>query len=89
MTNYIFQEPEKGYVAHTAASMALIAVPKLDKYLEMICSELWPTATTVTALTLSCGYLTLCTYTDIDLAFKLVDAMIKWPKSEEPTETVG
>ncbi|KAF6229075.1 hypothetical protein HO133_007189 [Letharia lupina] len=51
MTNYIFQEPEKGYVSHTASSVALVDVPMMGRYVEMVSSELWPTATTALHLT--------------------------------------
>ena len=64
MTSHIFQEPQEGTVAHTAASKALSELPMMSQWVGMVCEEFWPAST------------------------KVVDAMTKWPKSEEPNETV-
>jgi len=65
MTSHIFQEPQEGIVAHTAASKVLSEFPLMSQWVGMVCEEMWPAAT------------------------KLVDAMTRWPNSEEPNETVS
>ncbi|KAK3994347.1 O-methyltransferase-domain-containing protein [Cladorrhinum sp. PSN332] len=63
MTNRIFCEPTKGYVAHTRASRLLLEDEPMRNWTGLVTGDLWlPTAHTV-------------------------DAMKKWPCSEEPTET--
>ena len=47
MTFYIFHEPSKGVVAHTAASKVLAQVPELGQLVDFMCGEMWPSATRV------------------------------------------
>lgn len=42
MAEHIFQEPQPGVVAHTAASQALADDVLLAAWLDMIVQELWP-----------------------------------------------
>ncbi|KAF2121893.1 sterigmatocystin 8-O-methyltransferase [Lophiotrema nucula] len=62
MTMRIFAEPERGVVAHTAAS-ALMRDPNCRVWLEAGTDDLWPASV------------------------NLVDALAKWPDSEEPNHT--
>ena len=47
MTNYIFQEPRKGFVAHTAASRALAEDRLLNDYIGIRTEEQFPAASRV------------------------------------------
>ena len=62
MTYYVFHEPSRGLVAHTAMSRALAEMPLLCQLLDFTSGELWPSST------------------------RVVDAMEKWPESEEPNQ---
>ncbi|KAL0259111.1 hypothetical protein SLS55_006616 [Diplodia seriata] len=61
ITNRVFCEPRDGYVAHTAASMALLD-PTLSDWVGLCSSDFFPAAA------------------------RTVDAMQKWPGSQEPTQ---
>ena len=63
MTQRIFKEPRKGYVAHTAISKQIAESPLIRDWIFFHCIEQWRAAPYV------------------------VDAMIKWPGSEEPGQT--
>lgn len=43
MTFRVFYEPEEGFVAHTAASKALMD-PNVDDWAATVCEETWPAA---------------------------------------------
>lgn len=62
MTHRIFQEPEKGQVAHTASSRLLAEDPRMDSWVYFLTDYMWP----ATAYS--------------------VDAIQKWPGSEDPKE---
>lgn len=63
MTNRIFTEPKKGYVAHTRTSRLILEDAPLHNWVGFMSSDLWlPVA-------------------------NVVNAMKKWPGSEELTET--
>ncbi|KAG8531292.1 uncharacterized protein KY384_002920 [Bacidia gigantensis] len=47
MTNHIFSEPRKGFVAHTAASRALAQDKGLSEYVGMHCEEAFPASARV------------------------------------------
>ncbi|MCJ1243551.1 hypothetical protein MMC30_000748 [Trapelia coarctata] len=75
----VFSEPRKGIVAHTAASK-LLTRPNMHSWLGTGCEEMWPAALRVGSprpnperLQLTC--------------FKTVDAISKWPDSQEPNQT--
>lgn len=61
ITNRVFCEPRPGYVAHTAASMALLD-PTMNDWVGLCSSDFFPAAA------------------------RTVDAMQKWPASQEPTQ---
>ncbi|KAK0663249.1 O-methyltransferase gsfB [Lasiodiplodia hormozganensis] len=61
ITNRVFCEPRPGYVAHTAASMALLD-PTMNDWVGLCSSDFFPAAA------------------------RTVDAMQKWPGSQEPTQ---
>ncbi|KAJ2892177.1 uncharacterized protein MKZ38_010173 [Zalerion maritima] len=63
MTNRIFREPEKGYVAHTRSSRLLLQDDALASWVGFMSHDLW-----------------------LPIA-NVVNAMKKWPASEESTET--
>lgn len=63
MTNHIFYEPTKGYVAHTRTSRLLVEDKPLHAWVAFNCEDLW-----------------------ISMA-NVVNAMKKWPGSQESTET--
>ena len=63
MTQHIFKEPRKGYVAHTAISKQIAQNPLMQDLIFFMCTEAWRSAP------------------------RLVDAMVKWPGSEEAEET--
>ena len=80
MTMRIFSEPSEGMVAHTAAS-ALLAKPAMHHWIGVGSNEMWPAAVKV-----RCYYPFNFTWlTDV----QVVDALGKWPGSEEPTQTVS
>lgn len=82
MTKHIFKETSPGIVAHTAASQALAEVPNMRDWVGMVCEEMWPSAARVN------GHLTIG-IVEILISFaQTVDAMIKWPGSQEPNHTV-
>lgn len=62
MTNRIFCEPRDGYVAHTAASRAMLDDATLNDWVGLCSSDFFPAAA------------------------RTVDAMEKWPGSQEPTQ---
>lgn len=63
MTNRIFQEVQKGFVAHTRTSRLLLEDKEMYSWVGFMCHDLWlPVA-------------------------NVVNAMKKWPASDEPTET--
>ena len=62
MTYYVFREPSKGIVAHTAASKAIAEMPLLGHLVDFMSGEMWPSAT------------------------RVVDAIERWPGSEEPNQ---
>ncbi|KAI9729773.1 MAG: hypothetical protein M1818_008387 [Claussenomyces sp. TS43310] len=45
MTYYVFREPSKGVVAHTAASKALAQFPLFDQFVGFLSGEMWTSAT--------------------------------------------
>ena len=45
MTMRVFQEPQPGTVAHTAASSALSKVPMLTDWVGLLLDEMWPAQT--------------------------------------------
>ena len=47
MSHYVFREPRKGFVAHTAASKVLASSPNVSQWLGMVSDEMWPAATRV------------------------------------------
>lgn len=63
MTNRLFTEPQKGFVAHTRSSRTLLEDEKMNSWVGFMCRDLW-----------------------LPIA-NVVDAMKKWPASEESTET--
>ncbi|PMD32095.1 O-methyltransferase [Hyaloscypha variabilis F] len=62
MTNRIFSEPTRGFVAHSEASRLLAADQKLDSWVFFLVEYFWPATA------------------------RAVDAMQKWPDSQNPTE---
>lgn len=51
ITNHIFREPTKGYVAHTSTSRLLLEDPHINAWVGFICEDLWlPIASTVKAM---------------------------------------
>ncbi|KAK7750848.1 hypothetical protein SLS62_007247 [Diatrype stigma] len=73
MAMRVFQEPEPGMVAQTQASR-LLAIPYINAWVSLGARESWPASTKVKQLFLF-------------FFFSTVDAMEKWPESEEPNET--
>lgn len=63
MTYRIFEEPQQGVVAHTAASKVLAELPLVREWIGQTCEDMWPSAS------------------------RVVDAIAKWPSSEEPHES--
>ena len=63
IVNRVFQEPQKGVVAHNAISKLLVTIPLLDQWIGIVSEEMWPSA---------------C---------RTIDAMEKWPGSEDPAHT--
>ena len=82
MTFRIFQEPREGIVRHTGASKALADNPLLRQWVGMISDELWPAATKV-------GQLIFTSYRIHVESLQTVDAITKWPKCEEPNNSVS
>lgn len=54
-TDYVFKEPRKGFVSHTAASSALVEDPKIVDYIDMTYGEVYPAACQVWLLS-SCQF---------------------------------
>jgi len=77
MTMRFFTEPTKGVVAHTAASQ-LMQDPNCMAWLEIGTEDLWPSSVQVRLQNIS--------YFHTD-DVKLVNALAKWPESEEPNQT--
>ena len=77
----IFQEPSQGIVRHTAASKTLADNPLIRQWMGMTSEELWPAATKV-------GRLIRTLHGSLVNRLQTVDALIKWPGSEEPNHTV-
>jgi hypothetical protein len=51
MTNHIFYEPEKGFVAHTRTSRLLLENPQLNAWVGFMTNDLWlPIANVVNAM---------------------------------------
>lgn len=63
MTYRIFEEPQQGVVAHTAASKVFAEMPLMREWIGQACEDMWPSAS------------------------RAVDAIAKWPSSEEPNES--
>ena len=82
MTKHIFEEPTTGMVAHTAASQVLAEVPSMRDWVGMVCEEMWPSAARVGK------YLDLDSIDKLTYLPQAVDAMVKWPGSQEPNHTV-
>ena len=61
--NFIFEEPRKGFIVHTAISQLMVQHPLAFQWMGYVCDELWPAEA------------------------HTVDAMSKWPRSQEPNET--
>lgn len=85
MTMRVFREPEPGLVAHTQASKALVD-PVANDWVDCGAHEMWPSATKVVP-TLQCFKLGQPKADGLHL--KMVDALQKWPGTQEPNETVG
>ena len=64
MTNHIFSESRKGFVAHTAASRLLAEDDQMSDWVGASTGELWQAAS------------------------QTVNAMVKYPGSQEPNQTV-
>lgn len=64
MTKYIFKEPRKGIVAHTAASRLLAEDEQIRDWIGASTGELWQAAA------------------------QTVNALVKYPDSQEPNQTV-
>lgn len=62
MTNRVFCEPRDGFVAHTAASRAMLDDATLNDWVGLCSSDFFPAAA------------------------RTVDALEKWPGSQEPTQ---
>ncbi|MCJ1387546.1 hypothetical protein MMC18_000389 [Xylographa bjoerkii] len=78
MTLRIFSEPAKGMVAHTAAS-SIIRYQNVHNWLAGGVKDLWPSSVQIKASIRSVSCRAKPWY--------LVDALAKWPKSEEPNHT--
>jgi hypothetical protein len=63
MTNHIFCEPKKGFVAHTRSSRLMLENPQMNAWVGFFSHDIWMSLANV------------------------VNAMKKWPGSQEPTET--
>ena len=50
MTKRIFREPQKGVVAHTAASRLLAQDPAFADYVDIGLGEMWPAASQVCSI---------------------------------------
>ncbi|KAL9619345.1 MAG: hypothetical protein Q9160_006025 [Pyrenula sp. 1 TL-2023] len=61
--NYVFCEPRKGVIAHTAMSKLLLQDHLVHQWVGIVCDEMWPSG---------------C---------RMIDAMTRWPGSQEPNET--
>ena len=61
--NYIFREPRKGVLAHTAITKLLAQDPLVHQWVGLVCDEMWPSGS------------------------RTIDAMMKWPGSQEPQHT--
>lgn len=86
MTMRVFHEPEPGIVAHTQASKVLMD-PVANDWMGCGTEEMWPAATKVVPIP---PYTTWKVQRDADvLLLKMVDALQKWPGTQEPNETVG
>ena len=79
MTMRIFKEPRKGVVAHTAAS-AFIRDSRSYSWLLGGVEDLWPSSVQVM-------YEEQWRMSKLNIQ-QLVDALTKWPNSEEPNHTV-
>lgn len=86
MTMRVFREPEPGVIAHTQASKALMD-PVANDWMGCGTDEMWPAAEKVVPIPPS---LTLESRKEAHkLQLKMVDALQKWPGTQEPNETVG
>ena len=61
--NYIFCEPRKGVIVHSAISKLLSQDPLVHQWVGLVCDEMWPSGS------------------------RTIDAMMKWPRSQEPQHT--
>lgn len=85
MTMRVFREPEPGVVAHTQASKTLVN-PVANDWMGCGTDEMWPAATKVRPIA-SC--LTWKSQQGAhELNFKMIDALQKWPGTQEPNKTV-
>ena len=81
MTNHIFKE-HNNIVSHTAASKLLNENPLLQAWVGMICEESWPAAARVRQPNV---------FQTIEYPLTIwqtVDALARWPESQEPEHTV-
>lgn len=79
--HHVFREPRKGFVAHTAASHMLAVNPQMRQWVGMVTEEMWPAAAKV------------CASGDfrrrpLTAGSQTVDALAKWPDSQESVHTV-
>jgi hypothetical protein len=65
MSQHIFTEPRKGYVAHTAISKKIAEDPLVRDWIAFLCVDLWKAAP------------------------RVIDAVAKWPGSEEIDHTAS
>lgn len=86
MTMRVFREPEPGVVAHTQASKALMD-PVANDWMGCGTDEMWPAAEKVVPIPPSLTWESLKEADKLQL--KMVDALQKWPGTQEPNETVG
>lgn len=83
--HHIFREPRKGFVAHTAASRMLAVNPQMRQWVGMVTEEMWPAAAKVCALRKSPND---AAGAADHAGFQTVDALAKWPDSQESVHTV-
>ena len=78
----IFHEPSEGVVQHTAASKVLAETPLLRQWIGMVSEELWPAATKVCSMTVG-------ETSNQANDRQTVEALARWPGSEEPNNAVS
>lgn len=84
MTMRIFREPEPGMVAHTAASKVLTN-QGANAWLQSGTEEMWPAATKAGSCPPSLRVVIVAKLCEC----QMVDALKRWPGSQEPNETVS